>query len=76
MDPRSEPILDRVRRRLEEHKRYWAQLSRDTEIDYSTVHRIATGRSENPELGNVQKILDWCDARDAMLKQLQTRASA
>ena len=71
-----ETILGQVKRRLAEHKRHWAQIARDTGVDYSTVHRIASGRSENPEIGNVQKILDWLDARDVMLERLQSRVGA
>lgn len=74
----SEPILDYVRRRLAEYKGEWPQIANDCEIDHSTVYRIAGGKSTNPELEKIQRLIDWFHARDAMLAKLsrEIRASS
>ena len=69
-----EPILEYVRRRLQEHKGEWAMISRDTEVDYSIVARIAQGINQNPTIANLQPLVDWFAAKDAMLEQLRARA--
>lgn len=71
-----EPILDYVKRRLQEHKGEWAIISRDTDVDYSVVVRIAQGINTNPTITNVQPLVDWFAAKDTMLEQLRSRASA
>lgn len=66
----SEPILDYVRRRLAEYKGEWPQIANDCQIDHSTVYRIAGGKSTNPELEKIQRLIDWFHARDTMLAKL------
>ena len=37
----------------------WAEIARDTEMPYITVHRILSGLTEAPSYQNVAKIAEW-----------------
>lgn len=70
----SEPIIDYLRRRLEEFRGQWPQIAKDTGVEYSIIARIARGENENPELKNIQPLLDWFVARDEMVEKLRKSA--
>ena len=61
----SEPILAYVRRRLEEFRGQWPIIHEDTGVEYDTIAKIARGERPNPELKNIQPLIDWFLARDA-----------
>lgn len=70
-----EPILTYVRRRLEEFKGHWPLISDESGVSYATIANISSGKSSNPELENIQPLLDWFAAKDASNeKPLRKRA--
>lgn len=71
-----EPILEYVKRRLDEFRGEWPTIARESGVNYWTVLNIASGKSPNPEVQNLQPLIDWFAAKDAMLKQLHERAGA
>lgn len=71
-----EPILEFLRRRLNEHKGMWPMIAAETGVNYDMVAKIAQGIRDNPVLSNVQPLLDWFEARDEMLAKLGKTASA
>ena len=69
-----EPIYEYVKRRLNgDFRDRWQQIADDIGVNYSTVYRVAHGTT-NPELDNVQRMIDWFDARDAMVAKLRETA--
>lgn len=70
-----EPILDYVSRGLNEHKGQWPAIARDTGVDYSTICKIAQGVRANPTIANLQPLMDWLRARDAMLEQVRRKTA-
>lgn len=73
----NEPILDYVRRRLdEEYRGQWSLISKDSGVPYDTIAKIVQGRRENPGVKTLQPILDWMNARDEMLSKLRGEEKA
>jgi hypothetical protein len=72
----NEPIIEFLRRRLNEHKGMWPMISKETGVEYDTLAKIAQGVRTNPGLSNIQPLLDWFEARDEMLAKLGKTASA
>lgn len=66
-----ESILGYVKRRLEEFKGQWPQIAKDTTVPYGTISNIASGKSPNPEVGSLQPLIDWFQARDEMRAKLK-----
>lgn len=72
----NEPIIDFLRRRLNEHKGMWRLIHEETGVAYDMICKIAQGVRDNPVLSNIQPLLDWFEARDEMLQKLRKTASA
>lgn len=71
-----EPILTFVRRRLEESRGYWPQISTATGVPYFTITNIAQGKVEDPRVSTVQKLVDYFRTRDAEATELKARTAA
>jgi hypothetical protein len=71
-----EPILEYVKRRLEEFKGDWPQISEESGVNIWTVRNIASGKSDNPEIANLQPLIDWFAAKDAMMARLRATVSS
>lgn len=69
----TEPMLDYVVRRLNEHKGEWPRIEKDTGVDYDTIAKIAQGARTNPTIENLQPLYDWCVARDEMTARLSRK---
>jgi predicted transcriptional regulator len=54
-----ESILVFVKRRLNENKGILTRVSRDCDVPYSTLMKIAQGVVTNPRIGTVQKLSDY-----------------
>ncbi len=54
-----EPILTFVRRRLEETRGDWMEVSRVSGVPYHTLTKIAQGQVENPRIATVQRLVDY-----------------
>lgn len=63
---RAEPILDYVKRRLQESRGDWPQISIETGVPYFTITNVAQGKSEDPRISTIQKLFDYFQARDAL----------
>lgn len=72
----NEPILEYVKRRLEEFKGQWKRIHEDTQVPYATIANIVYGRSTNPELDTIQPLIDWFQARDEMVAKLRKSNAA
>lgn len=77
-EQREEPIVLYVRRRIQalrkrlnDLKGKWAEIARDTNINHSTIYRIASGKNTNPDLPTIQVLLDWCEAFDRAAETMQ-----
>lgn len=66
-----EPVLDYVKRRLEEYRGDWPTIADESGVNYWTLLNIASGKSLNPEISNLQPLIDWFHAKDAMLAKLK-----
>jgi hypothetical protein len=71
----TEPIIEFLSRRLNEHKGMWPKISEETGVEYDTIAKIAQKRRTNPVLSNVQPLVDWFEARDEMLAKLRKPAA-
>lgn len=59
-----ESILLYVKRRLEESRGEWPQISKDTGVPYFTVTNIAQGKVEDPRISTMQKLYNHLKASD------------
>lgn len=59
MQPNQEPILNFVKRKLTENKGLLTKVSRECDVPYSTLMKIAQGVIENPRIRTVQKLADY-----------------
>lgn len=68
-----EPILTFVRRRLEETRGDWMEVSRVSGVPYHTLTKIAQGQVENPRIATVQRLVDYFNGQ---LPAAESRALA
>lgn len=68
-----EPILDFVKRRLEEARGYWPHISQVTGVPYFTITNLAQGKVEDPRVSTLQKLVDYFRARDIEAAELKAR---
>ena len=68
-----ESILAFVKRRLEESRGYWPQISAATGVPYFTITNIIQGKVEDPRVSTVQRLVDYFRARDVEAAQLKAR---
>lgn len=54
-----EPILTFVRRRLDESRGEWVEISRISGVPYHTLTKIAQGTTPNPRIETVQRLVDY-----------------
>lgn len=59
-----EPILEFVRRRLDEARGEWPLISRESGVPYFTIANIVQGKSADPRIGTLQPLVDWFRQRD------------
>jgi len=71
-----ESILIFVKRRLEESRGYWPQIAASTGVPYFTITNIAQGKTEDPRVSTLQKLVDYFRARDAEAAELKARTAA
>ena len=64
----NEPIIEYVRRRLNEHKGEWPVIHRESGVEYDRIAKIAQGRAKNPTLAKIQPLVDWFAAWDEKRK--------
>lgn len=69
-----EPILIFVKRRLEESRGYWPQISTATGVPYFTITNIVQGKTEDPRVSTLQKLVDYFRARDSEAAEQKARA--
>lgn len=68
----SEPILEFLVRRLNEHKGMWPKIEEETGVKHDRIAKLAQRRRTNPGLQTtVQPLLNWFEARDEMLAKLR-----
>lgn len=60
-----ENILAFVKRRLDEARGQWPDISRATGVPYFTIANIVQGKSADPRIGTLQPLVDWFRQRDA-----------
>jgi DNA-binding phage protein len=65
-----------LRHDLARAKGHWAKLSRNTGIEYSTVVRIASGITPNPQIETYSKIRNWLDANLSLIEALSRSGQA
>ncbi len=58
MSTHVEPILTFVRRRLDESRGEWVEISRVSGVPYHTLTKIAQGATPNPRIETVQRLVD------------------
>jgi len=58
MSTNVEPILTFVRRRLDESRGEWVEISRVSGVPYHTLTKIAQGATPNPRIETVQRLVD------------------
>jgi hypothetical protein len=66
----NEPILDYVRRRLNEHKGEWPTIHKESGVEYDRIAKIAQGRATNPTMENIQPLIDWFSNRDEKIGRM------
>lgn len=69
--PDNEPILEYLKRRLNDAKGEWPKIAEASGVPYDTIAAIAQGERENPTLRSVQPLLNYFHELDAMLTRLR-----
>lgn len=69
MSTNIEPILIFVRRRLEEVRGSWVEVSRASGVPYHTLTKIAQGQVEDPRISTVQALVDHFNGQSAQPEQ-------
>jgi hypothetical protein len=69
--PTAEPILEYVRRRLNDCRGEWPRIAERTKLPYDTIAKIAQGKRPNPTLDSIQPIVDYFRELDAMVERLR-----
>lgn len=59
MSTNVEPILTFVRRRLDESRGEWVEISRVSGVPYHTLTKIAQGATPNPRIETVQRLVEF-----------------
>lgn len=59
MSTNVEPILTFVRRKLDESRGEWVEISRVSGVPYHTLTKIAQGATPNPRIETVQRLVDF-----------------
>lgn len=59
MSTTAEPILTFVRRKLEESRGSWVEVSRVSGVPYHTLTKIAQGQVDDPRISTVQRLVDY-----------------
>lgn len=54
-----EPILSFVRRKLEESRGDWVEISRASGVPYHTLTKVAQGTTPNPRIDTIQRLMDF-----------------
>lgn len=62
MERQTEPWLVTVVRWLQANKGKWRAISRETNIPYDTLTKIALGRVMDPRVSNVQALYDYFES--------------
>lgn len=65
MDTPVEPMLDYVKRCLEETKGRWPDVASGADVSISTLRKIAQGQIVDPSVGKVQKLADYFRQRSS-----------
>ena len=68
-------MLGFVKRRLEESRGYWPLIAEATGVPYFTITNIAQGKSEDPRISSVQKLVDYFVARDRKAADLKAKTA-
>lgn len=68
------PMLAALKFDLARAKGYWPRLAEQTQIDHSTIARIARGDTPSPQIDTFQKIRDWLDVNLPMIEALASDA--
>lgn len=66
-----EPILEYIKRRLNEVKGDWPKIATATKVQYDTIAKLAQGKRPNPTLDTIQPLVDYFAQADAQVAQLQ-----
>jgi hypothetical protein len=51
--------LTTLQRRLLRAKGYWPRIAAETDVNHSTVGRIARGDTPNPSIGTISRLVAW-----------------
>jgi hypothetical protein len=68
--------MNRLRHDMARAKGHWTKLSRKTGIEYSTVVRIASGTTPNPQIHTYRKIRLWLDKNLPLIEELSKSGEA
>lgn len=68
-----EPILEFIKRRLEESRGFWPQISKVTGVPYFTITNFMQGRVKDPQMSTIQPLVDYFSARDKEAADLKAR---
>jgi len=49
-------VLERVLRQLQLHKGQWERISRDVDVPYSWLTKLAYGKIKNPGVERIEKL--------------------
>ena len=58
-----EPILIFVRRKLDESRGQWVEVSRESGVPYHTLTKIAQGQVEDPRVSTMQRLVDYFNGK-------------
>lgn len=64
-----EPIMTFVRRKLDESRGQWAEVSRASGVPYHTLTKIAQGQSPDPRINTIQRLIDHFKGCEAATQQ-------
>lgn len=60
-----ENILEVVVAKLQSRKGDWPRIAKETGIPYGTLAKIGGGFTRDPQISNIQKLLEWFESRAA-----------
>ena len=70
-----ETMFETIKRRLEGLRGELPRVAEDSGVHIATIRNIINGRSKDPGVSVIQKLLDYFKARDEMMAKLRRSAT-
>lgn len=61
--------------RLRKHEGYYAEISRQSDLSYSSLVKFAQGHADNPTVNNLQKVIVALDAFEGVQRTVPVEAA-